>query len=181
MEKEFKFGIKSPNLFQLGIVVKDIDEAILFMSNTLNLGPFTVMRGFTAPAGSYRGSTKNPVLNMAHVYAGSLFIELIQQLDDTPSVYTEHVEKYGYGLHHFGLAVDPEKYDTVLQSFLDRGYEVVFRDQLPTGARIRYVTPKYPKLKDSMVRSSGAGFLECVEMIPAEEDFFNEMKVSSEA
>jgi hypothetical protein len=49
---------------------------------------------------------------------------------------------------------------------LANGFEDVFTDRLPTGARIRYLAPKDPAAKASMVEACGAGFLECVEIVP---------------
>jgi hypothetical protein len=37
-------------------------------------------------------------------FAGHMQIELIQPLDDHPSVYRETIEARGHGFHHFGIA-----------------------------------------------------------------------------
>ena len=173
--RKFSFGITSGQIFQAGIVVQNVEASMKFYAENLNVGPFTLNRGFVAPAGSYRGGSDNPTLSIAHAYTGRQFIELIEQHTDTPSVYTEYMDKYGFGLHHFGIAVAPEDYDRVIGDYYAKGFEDVFTDQLPTGVRIRYIAPKDPSAMEAMKIASGVAYLECVEVVPGEEEFFAEM------
>ena len=123
MARTFSFGgVASGQIFQLGYIVPDVDASIRFCAEALGIGPFTCSRGFKAPDGWYRGSTEMPELTIAHAYSGRLFFEYIQQHDDTPSVYKEYIEKYGYGLHHFGIAVAPEDYDATLERYYGLGF-----------------------------------------------------------
>lgn len=147
-----------------------------FYVENLRVGPFTLNRSFVAPAGSYRGGSENPVLSIAHVYTGRQFIELIEQHSDIPSVYTEYTDKYGFGLHHFGVAIAPEDYDRVTGDYYARGFEDVFIDQLPSGARIRYISPKDPAAMEAMKTESGVAYIECVEVVQGEEGFFSGMR-----
>lgn len=180
-KKEFKFGGTSGSIFQLGIVVSDIKVAMNYCVANLNIGPFTFREGFRAPAGNYRGRTDNPTLSIAHVFNGRFFLELIQQHENNiPSVYTEHVQKYGYGLHHFAISIAPEDYDIILKEYYQKGYEDVFTDQLPSGARIRYIAPKDEASRAEMVSSTGVGYFECVEVVPGEEEFFTRMRQVAE-
>jgi catechol 2,3-dioxygenase-like lactoylglutathione lyase family enzyme len=181
VKKTFSFGSASGEIFQLGIVVPNLDAAVKFYVENLHIGPFICARNFVAPAGKYRGETVNPRLSLAHVFNGKIFIELIQQHDVMPSVYAEHVEKYGYGLHHFGLSIAPEDYDDYLTMYYANGFEDVFTDHLPSGARIKYIAPKKKKDKDTMVINSGVGYFECVEVVPGEELFFNSMRQAAES
>ena len=173
MAKMFSFGgIQSRQIFQLGIVVPDIDEAIRFYVEDLGIGPFSVSRGFKAPDGWYRGSNEMPELTLAHAYNGRFFVELIQQHCDTPSVYKEFIDRYGYGLHHFGFAVDPEEYDKTLEHYYSLGFENVFTDNLPGGTRVRYMGPRGADALDKLRNETGVCYYECVEMFPTEEGFF---------
>ena len=174
--REFAFGLASGDIFQVGIVVRDIEEAMRFYAENLKVGPFTLSRDFVAPAGSYRGGTVNPRLSLAHGYTGKLFVELIRQNDTIPSVYTEYMDKYGFGVHHFGLAIAPEDYDRVVGAYYAKGFEDVFTDRLPSGARIRYIAPGEPSAMEAMRASTGVAYLECVEVTPGEEQFFAGMR-----
>ena len=180
MARTFTFGgVSSGQIFQLGFVVPDADASMRFCTETLRIGPFTCSRGFKAPDGWFRGSLDMPELTIAHVYSGRLFIEFIQQHDDVPSVYKEFTEKYGYGLHHYGIAVAPEDYDMTLEHYYNSGYEDVFTDTLPGNTRIRYIGPKGEDALDELRNKTGVCYLECVEVHPSEEAFFAKMYEAS--
>ena len=176
MARTFSFGgVASGQIFQLGYIVPDVDASIRFCTEALGIGPFTCSRGFKAPDGWYRGSSDMPELTIAHAYSGRLFFEYIQQHDDTPSVYKEHIDKYGYGLHHFGIAVAPEEFDATLERYYSLGFEDIFTDQLPGDVRIRYIGPKSEAALDKLRNETGACYLECVEVKAVEESFFSGM------
>jgi len=172
MKKEFSFGgVKSGQIFQMGLVVPDADASMRFYAETMGVGPFTCKRGFKAPDGWYRGKSDMPELTLAMAYSGQVVIEVIQQHDDTPSVYKEFIDKHGYGLHHFGVAVAGEEYDKTLKEYHDIGFEDVFTDTLPSGARIYYISPKADAARTAFRNESGVGYLELVEIIDSEQSF----------
>ena len=69
-------------------------------------------------------------------YANQMNIELIQQLNDVPSVYHDISDKRGFGFHHWGVAT----YILIAtwQYYCSRGYEVAFSTVL-RGARLAYL------------------------------------------
>lgn len=173
MAKTFSFGgVTSGQIFQLGYIVPDVDASMQFCAKALRIGPFSCSRGFKAPDGWYRGSSDMPELTIAHAYTGRLFIEFIQQHDDVPSVYKELIDKHGYGLHHYGLAIAPEDYDATLEKYYSQGFENIFTDNLPGNTRIRYIGPKDPDALEKLRNDTGVSYLECVETHPSEEGFF---------
>ena len=181
MARTFSFGgVASGQIFQLGFIVPDIDASMRFYAEALRIGPFTCSRGFKAPDGWYRGSTDMPELTIAHAYSGRLFIEAIQQHDDTPSVYKEFIDKHGYGLHHYGLAIASEDYDATLEHYYSIGFENIFTDNLPGGTRIRYIGPKTEEGLEKLRNDTGVCYYECVEVLPSEEAFFKGMVDASE-
>jgi len=176
MAKTFSFGgFTSGQIFQLGYIVPDVDASMQFYAEAMRIGPFTCSRGFKAPDGWYRGSTDMPELTISHAYTGRLFIEFIQQHDDTPSVYKEHIDRYGYGLHHLGLAIAPEDYDAALDHYYSLGFENIFTDNLPGGVRIRYIGPKTDDALEKLRNEAGVCYLECVEVKESESGFFGAM------
>ena len=173
MAKTFSFGgIISGQVFQLGIVVTDINASMRFYSEALRIGPFTCSRGFKAPDGWYRGSSAMPELTIAHAFTGRLFLEFIQQHDEIPSVYKEFTDKHGYGLHHLGIALAPDDFDKTLEHYYSLGFEDVFTDRLPGGTRIRYIGPKNESASEKLRNETGVSYIECVEILDAEEAFF---------
>ena len=176
MARTFSFDVASGQIFQLGYIVPDVDASMRFYAETMRIGPFTCNRGFKAPDGWYRGSTDMPQLTIAHAYSGRLFIEFIQQHDDTPSVYKEYIDKFGYGLHHYGIAVAPEDYDETLERFYSLGFENIFTDTLPGNVRIRYIGPKTDAGLEKLRSEAGVGYLECVEVKENQEAMFAGMR-----
>lgn len=178
MAKMFSFGgftIASGQIFQLGYVVPDVDAAMRFYTEKLHIGPFSCSRGFRAPDGWYRGLTGMPELTLSQAYTGQIVVELIQQHDDTPSVYKEYIEKCGYGLHHYGIAVATEEYDQTLEHFYSKGFVDVFTDNLPGGTRIRYIGPKNVEDIVKTRNEAGAGYFECVEVLENQEKMFSRL------
>jgi len=180
MSRKFAFGgAVSGQVFQIGMVVPDVDVAMQFYADVMKIGPFTCNRGFRAPDGWYRGKFDMPELTITHAHTGSLFLELIEQHDDTPSVYTEFIDKHGYGLHHLGIAVAPEEFDKHLSHYYNLGFEDVFTDNLPSGARIRYIAPNSEGAIEKLRNDAGVSYFELVEIVDSEEAFFTGMYEAS--
>ncbi|MCL1805829.1 MAG: VOC family protein [Clostridiales bacterium] len=176
MAKSFSFGgFASGEIFQLGYVVPDVDAAMKFYAEQLGVGPFSCSRGFRAPDGWYRGKTDMPELTLAQAYTGHVVVELIQQHDDTPSVYKEFIDRCGYGLHHYGITVATEDYDRTLEFYYSRGFVDVFTDNLPGGTRIRYIGPKSVGDIEKTRAEAGAGYFECVEVLENQEKMFSRL------
>ena len=176
MKKTFTFGgVASGQIFQLGYVVPDADASMRFYAGKLHIGPFTVSRGFKAPDGWYRGKTDMPELTLVQAYTGQFVVEFIQQHDDTPSVYKEFIDRCGYGLHHYGIAVATEDYDKTLEHYYSQGLVDVFTDNLPGGTRIRYLGPKSESDIVALRNETGAAYFECVEVLEAQEKMFSSL------
>jgi len=173
MGKLFSFaGMTSGSVFQFAYVVPDADASMRFYAETLGIGPFSCSYGFRAPDGWYRGSTAMPELTLTQAYTGRLFIELIQQHDDTPSVYKEFIEKHGYGLHHLGIAVATEDFDKTLERYFSLGFENIFTDNLPGGTRVRYIGPNNEEALEKLRNDVGVSYLELVEVLDNEVQLF---------
>ena len=86
--------------------------------------------------------------------------ELIQQLNDVPSVYRDVVAKKGYGFHHWGVATDD--FEQTVNSYLSAGYEIGFMAEVTGGRRVAYIdtTADLP------------GMVEAIEMTPSSEANF---------
>ena len=75
-------------------------------------------------------------MSIAIAYSGHLMIELIQQHSAQPSIYSEGIEKWGYGFHHWGIA--SASFDDDVRKYEDRGFRKVFSDETPVGTRVTY-------------------------------------------
>jgi hypothetical protein len=86
---------------QIAFVVRDIDHAMQYWTQVLGIGPFFVKRRITFSEFVYReSSTASPTVTIALANSGYIQIELIQQHDDTPSIYKEFIDRGREGLQH---------------------------------------------------------------------------------
>jgi hypothetical protein len=131
------FGAHVGQTIQTAYVVKDIREAIDWWVNEARVGPWFLLDHFWAPDQTYRGAKATADVAIAMGFAGSMCIELIQPLDDNPSVYKDMIDQRGYGFHHIGVAVSDV--DAQIPAHEARGYRVAFRAQVPTGGAVAYL------------------------------------------
>jgi catechol 2,3-dioxygenase-like lactoylglutathione lyase family enzyme len=133
----FGFGGAMGQIIQMAYVVEDMDAAIDWWVKDAKTGPWFVLDHFWAEDQEYRGSPSKADVKIAMGYAGHMCIELIQPLDDHPSVYREIAQSRGFGFHHVGIAV-PDV-DAAMPDYLARGYTTAFRANVPSGGRIAYM------------------------------------------
>ena len=124
---------------QTAYIVSDIEAAIADWGDQLQVGPFALCREITPLSGSkYRGQdTEDVVMNVAFAYLDDLQLELIEQVNDTPSMYLEAIERRGYGHHHYGFCV--EDFDSAYAAAMEGGFEAVVDAGVPGVARMSYV------------------------------------------
>ena len=165
--RELSFGQRAGGIIQFAYTTADLDSGMLEFTQRLGVGPWFVIGPFSPPEGKYRGEPTDIQLSLAIGFAGHMMVELVQQHDDKPSVYQETIKSTGYGFHHWAIAsldfeLDVERYRRM-------GYEVVFSDRSPRGARIVYMdTSRHLP-----------GLLEIIELIPALEKKYTEMYEAS--
>jgi hypothetical protein len=124
---------------QTAYIVPDIETAIEDWGRQLQLGPFALCREITPLAGSrFRGAPSGEItMNVAFAYIGDLQLELIEQVNDTPSMYREAVERRGYGQHHYGFCV--EDFDAVYARAVPGEFEAVVDAGAKGFARMSYI------------------------------------------
>ncbi len=124
---------------QVAYVVKDIDQAVESWHRQMGVGPFAVVRNVSPLAGStYRGEESGDiVLNLAFAYIGDIQLELIEQVNDTPSMYQEALAKGAHSLHHYAVTVDD--YDACFNHAMANGFEPIVEAGHPDFCRMSYV------------------------------------------
>jgi hypothetical protein len=122
---------------QIGFVVEDFDKAVAPWL-ALGVGPWYVVRGQQLHA-RYRGAPCDVTLTIAFANSGDMQIELIQQENDAPSIYTEFIETVGEGFNQF--AYWAEDFEATVQSIEDAGWPVVWSGGEDTGVRFAYTVP----------------------------------------
>ena len=101
------------------------------------------------PATTFRGQPSHMRSRMALGQLADQQIELIQPLDDTPTVYSEFLDNGGRGVHHVCYWYDVDSANEILEG---RGHELV-QDGLTTGGdRFSYLAapfgPPYVEVVD---------------------------------
>ncbi|HSG33694.1 MAG TPA: VOC family protein [Sphingomonadaceae bacterium] len=146
---------------QTAFIVPDLQEAMAHYVRDARVGPFFVLPNFLQPGQVYRGSPSTADVTIAMGFAGHMLIELIQPLDDNPSVYQETKALRGYGFHHWGIAY--EDVYTAEAEYHAKGYETAYRAAVPTGGEVIFLD-----------NGTGArdGFLELLPVTPGMDETF---------
>lgn len=155
-----QFGRPLGAIIQFAYTVPDIGAALRLYVERFGVGPWYRRGPFTPARARYRGAPTQLTITLARAFHGDTMIEVIQQHDDSPSVFRERIDKVGYGFHHWALATTDIERD--IERFAADGYPVAFEDWVPSGARIVYVdaTAELP------------GMIELIEMNDVQEQMY---------
>ncbi|MER6081324.1 VOC family protein [Streptomyces sp. NPDC001833] len=126
---------------QLGYMVRDIEKAMDHWVNVMGVGPFFHIPRLVPDNFTHRGVSHQAPFAAAVANSGPLQIELVQPLDDTPSMWNEFLEDQGEGLQHVAYWTDD--YDTVLAQALDSGLQVGHQGSLGGGRFVYFDTPSH--------------------------------------
>ena len=147
-------------VMQLGFVVPDLDRAIQHWSETVGLGPFFVLEHVQYAEAWYCGKPAAIDMSVALAQWGAVQVELIQQFNSAPSIYTDFAGGAQGGLQHVGVMTD--SVDADLVRLRERGIEPVQWGSTANGIRFAYVaTDQHP-----------GGMIELIEHGPAIDGFF---------
>lgn len=169
MTKILSFGQPLGAVMQVAYVVEDIEKAMAHWTENLGVGPFFLFEHFALDDYRYRGKPSDLDITIALGFSGSMCFELIVQNSKSPSVYSEVVEKRGYGFHHWALST--ENFDADLAKYAAAGNSEVLYGLVPdpVNARAAYV--------DTM--DELGGMIELIEIKPAVEGLFSAVKEPS--
>ncbi|MBT2132931.1 VOC family protein [Croceibacterium sp. LX-88] len=137
MSGKLGYGQPMGGVAQTAFIVPDLKQAIHHWVSNMRAGPFFVLPNFLVPGQTYRGEESRADITIAMGFAGHMLIELIQPLDDEPSVYRETIELRGFGFHHLGIASANVDADSL--EYQSRGYHEAFRASVPTGGEVIYL------------------------------------------
>ncbi len=111
-----------PNVNQIGILVPNIMEAVVFYTKLLNIGQWYRSNTVKHEA-VYRGKPVNTEADIVIAFQGAMEIELIQVKHEDECVYSEMLKNSGGGIHHLGFTVSG--YDQKLDQMKRNGVEVL--------------------------------------------------------
>ncbi len=110
-------------IFQYAFFVNNLDESIEKWAKLMGAGPFFVARHHKTDEFDYRGQKGVEAdVSYAFAYCGETQVQLIEQHDDTPSIYRDMFEKGQEGFHHIGTLVSD--FHGERQRLLDMGFDI---------------------------------------------------------
>jgi len=120
---------------QNGYVVKDIEAALEYWVESTGVGPWFLVEKVELDWFRHRGEKQSPELSIALANSGDLQIELIQQRDQTPTMYREFLDAGHEGLQH--VAFWSTEYQALYDDMLAKGYALGHEGQIG-GERGRF-------------------------------------------
>lgn len=109
---------------QVAMVVRDLDAAVRSYWERFGIGPWT---GYTLEPPrlkdmTYHGEAAEFSLRHALGWSGDVQLELVQPLEG-PSIFVDHLEEHGEGLHHLGIYV--EDHAGAVRSLEEQGFRLL--------------------------------------------------------
>lgn len=160
---EFSFGRPDGAVVQMAYFLPDVESGMAWWTAQFGVGPWFVVDRIGGDGAIYRGKPSDAEFRIAMAYSGAMNIELIQMLDERPSVYKEAREKRGYGFHHAAKAV-PDLPAAVADG-IARGLTVLFRSPTPGGGEVCFFDGG----------DDAPGMLELIADVPATRQIFSEV------
>ena len=128
---------------QNGYVVRDIEAAMDHWTRVLGVGPFFYFPRVPIEQPMYRGKPTALDVSIALANSGPLQIELIQQRNDSPSLYRDFLDAGHEGLQH--VAYWTTTMDADLARLAAAGYEVAQSGAIGADGRfVYYATEQHP-------------------------------------
>lgn len=155
-------------IMQNGYIVRDLDRAMKHWTEVMGVGPFFVTTKIPFVECLYRGAACNIDLAVAISFSGDLQIELVEQKNESPSVYRDHLQRFGEGLHHAGVLSD--QYDADIARLAAQGFTAVQQGRITSGMRFAYL--------DSDRGFPGA-MIELIESSPGMRRFLDRVKTQA--
>lgn len=118
---------------QAGYVTRDLRRSLDFMVEKVGIGPWFVAERVAFKECAYRGQPTELELSIALANSGSLQIELIEQIGNTPSIYTEWLARFPEDevLQHYSSW--PTDYDAVCERAKALGHVAIQEGRTARG------------------------------------------------
>lgn len=116
---------------QNGYVVRDLEAAMRHWTSVLGVGPFFHLPHVPCTSFEYRGRAGSPDISIALANSGDLQIELIQQHDDSPTLYRAFLDAGREGLQHVSSWV--ADLAPVVEALTGAGHTIAQRGTMQDG------------------------------------------------
>ena len=135
-EQEFKFVGDGPRVFEITVVVEDLDKSMEQFRSLFGLTPYKKMKGPIMNCYLHGKKVEGAAMKLAYYRAGPIRFELLQPIGD--SIYAEFLRKKGTGVQHVGCRVSD--LDSELAELAKRGMGTVAGLEVPeANLKIAYL------------------------------------------
>lgn len=126
---------------QIGYVVRDIEAAMQYWSQTLGIGPWFYAPKIVDQNFEYKGKPSPIERSVALANSGFMQMELVQQRNGAPSMYLDFLHAGHTGAQHF--AYWTTNFDTDLARLLAQGLMIGMRGSVGAGGRYVYFETEF--------------------------------------
>lgn len=118
---------------QLAFVVRDLQASLRYWTETLNVGPFVVIKNATRDRRFVHRGQPSPVeMDIGFSYFGDVQLEIICQTNAAASPYQEFLASGREGVHHLGFW--PDNFDAACRDLEQKGCELVSAVHAPSDS-----------------------------------------------
>ena len=157
---------------QNGYVIRDIEAALDHWINVLGVGPWYYIKKVDTDYFNYHGEASGLEMSIALANTGDLQIELIQPLNNAPSMYKDFLDAGHEGLQH--MAYWSKNYQALYDEALALGYKVGHEGQIggEQGRFAYFETEAHPGtvIEISDISGSKGKFFERIRQVAADWD-----------
>jgi len=147
------------NIMQIAYTVEDVEASVHQFATQLGIGGWVILKNLEFAKHRHRGKPSFVRLAVGLAYQGNMMYELLQPLNDAPSVYKDSIDSNGFGFHHVATVV--RDLDAEVAKYRTRGFELALEVETDNGGRGAYMD----------TRSVLPGMLEFLEDGPAVRQF----------
>jgi len=124
---------KEANIFEVGVVVKDLDKTVEYLTS-LGLGPFRI-RDSKHPSAIIRGKKAFYRVRVAMSNQGPVQLQLIEY-QEGEKIFADFLEERGEGFYHLAFKVN--NLETTLEKFSQKGIDILRQDRFVGGGGLAY-------------------------------------------
>jgi hypothetical protein len=127
---------------QVGIVVRDIEKAMRHWVEVCGVGPWFYTEQLPMDEFRYKGRIYDLKVSIALANSGDVQLELIQQRNDVPSLYSDFLAAGHEGMQHWSSW--PVNYYEIRERALTSGWEIGQEGDTPRGPFIYFLNEGHP-------------------------------------
>ena len=133
MTEPSRAKIEISELYQVGIVVHDLEKSIERCQNTFGIGPWEIMNidPSTFSDMTYRGKPVQHKFRAALTMVGPMQLELIEPIEGD-NIFSDFLKEHGEGVHHLGHVM-VKNLDEAIQTLEKEGFPCLQSGCFPGG------------------------------------------------